>query len=155
MTATANPIHCNCNGTGQYVVDDGMGSATHLCACRLKEPLRRGEVAWWTCETVGDGFDFESMTKQHQLYASITRERPVSRDNHKLLRTIDNVYWPVMADIEGELSPGSWTSDMLRDFAAWLTKVADEVDRIEAEELEPEMTATATPNTSRAAGRAE
>lgn len=135
-TATGNPIYCTCDGKGEYVVrdEDGfIGSiATHLCACRLSEPPRHSKAAWWTLEGMGD-HEFESLTKQHQLTASIRRERPVSEDNHRLIRTPENMYWPTMASLEGDLGGGDWTSDMLRSLAKWLTQVADDVDRIDAE----------------------
>jgi hypothetical protein len=137
VKSTGNPIHCTCGGKGTYAVEneDGfMGSlSTHLCACRINEPLREGQVNWWTLEGVGES-EFESMTKQHKIEASIRRERPVSKDNHKLYRTVENMYWPTMTTLSGDLSGGDWTSGMLRDFAAWLTKVADDIDRLDEPE---------------------
>mgnify|MGYP001594987649 CR=1 FL=1 len=61
------------------------------------------------------------------------RELPMSEDGYPLIRTVENMYWPTMATIDGNLDGGDFTSDMLRDLAKWLGEVADEVDRIDAE----------------------
>jgi hypothetical protein len=47
-----------------------------------------------------------------------------------------------MATLSADFGSVGFTSDMLRDFAKWITDVADEVDRIDAEELETESGAT-------------
>ncbi len=134
--STGNPIHCACGGTGQYVVknEDGfIGSiATHLCPCRLSEPLRTGEAQWWTTDE-GETLEFESATKQQHVSAHIAMERPVSADNHRLFRTVENMYWPTLANLDGDIS-GYWTSAMLRDFADWLRKAADECDKLDEPE---------------------
>lgn len=136
-TSTGNPLTCTCGGTGEYTVRDEDGLAgsisTHPCACRLQEPLRYGEARWWSLECMGE-LEHKSMTGQHEFTATIKRELPMSADNYRLHRTAENIYWPTMADIEGDISSGSWTSDMLRDLATWLNQVADEVDRTDAPE---------------------
>lgn len=109
-------------------------TSTHLCACRLNESPRDGKVAWWTTELVKEmrfatAADFDTVT------ATIDRERPVSADNHRLIRTEDNSYWPTMAVLTAEFSGSGMTSWMLRDLAKWLNEVADEVDRLDQPEV--------------------
>jgi hypothetical protein len=130
MAATATD--CKCRGTGARRFTDGYGSGSVLCSCRKSEPPREGKVDWWTSETVKT-MEFESATKFDTVTATIDRERPVSEDNHRLIRTPENVYFPAMARLDAGFGDVGFTSDMLREFAKWLNEVADEVDRIDAE----------------------
>ena len=96
------------------------------------EPPREGKAAWWSCEVMKT-LEWEASTKLDSVTAVIERERPVSEDNHRLLRTPENAMYPTTARLEGDFSSFGLMDVDLRALADWLRKVADEVDRLDSE----------------------
>lgn len=131
--ATACP---NCNGTGQirHHSKDQIGGLaevttewTTLCECRASLPSRHGKVSWWTYGkprtvdmTTADGLTDVSLTW--------TPELPVSADNYPLHRTLDNAHFVGTISIEVDNGP-ALTSDGLREIAAFLVRVADDIEK--------------------------
>lgn len=122
-----------CNDTGEIVIREqhshGASIATNLCECRRGLPRRHGKVSWWDSEVVYeekfrvcDGVLLDSRV-------SISRELPVSADNFPLHRTNDNSRFSnsIAIEIDCTIAP----SDMLREFAAFLLKMADKSDELD------------------------
>jgi hypothetical protein len=122
---------CTCNGTGRLLIHESDAISSTICPCRMNLQPREGKVAWWTTESM-KSMDWKSPTGS-SASAVIERERPISEENYKLIRTEENVYFPAMANVQLDCASYGMVSEDLRELAKWLNEVADEVDRIDAE----------------------
>lgn len=126
---------CLCNGKGsvsqtEHYGDGGGQYVTSLCKCRRDLPRRDGKVRWWSCDTPKVWKWSDSLDWIH-VRVTATRELPVSEDNYPLRRTADNAYMCASVHItrDGDRFLGS---DIVREYARWLLKTADEIDEYDA-----------------------
>lgn len=118
-----------CDVGGGYTIQRTGGSASDLCECRKSLPPRHGKARWWQCETVYS----ESMTTCDgfgQVNVTISREVPISEDNYRLHRTVENAYFSCTPTVEIESGP-ALTSGALRDIAAFLIRMAAKTDELD------------------------
>lgn len=113
--------------TGGSIQHTG-GFITHLCECRKSLPPRHGKAQWWSCETIEGGTLDLNLG---EVVVTFSREVPISEDNYLVHRTEENCCYRVTADVQIDLGPVG-TSATLREVAAFLLKMADKCDELDA-----------------------
>lgn len=130
-----------CKGTGKltHTTEDDRSrtSWTSLCECRRSLPPRRGNAHYWVYGTPKDE-EIETGTG-FRFGVRWTPELPVSEDNYPLIRTHENSHFVGSIRLAFEDSP-VLTTDGLREIAAFLTRMAGQIDEWDKLVPDPEPT---------------